>query len=241
MRINQASGGRCSHIARHGSLAASTEAAGRVHAWYPTNGRRPARRHDSSRPRETGASWRPPSPTAPAATRSTRARRRADAHVRARGFSPAVVALAEERDADAHVVQRLTLAPRSETVVVVGKAPVDSAPLRGPSMPPPPPLPVITPVPEHDRDSICGPAKPEAAPESFGTIRSLRYGARNELYAQDDQLIIDGGTSWPEVGATSLSPTIGVVIREQAELPGGFRLSPPTASSSAWWSMPATS
>ena len=50
------------------------------------------------------------------------------------------------------------------------------------------------PLPEHDRDSICGPAKPDAAPESFGTIRSLRYGARNDLYAQDDQLIIDGGT-----------------------------------------------
>ena len=110
------------------------------------------------------------------------------------GFSPAVVLLTEERDADARVVQRLTLAPRSETVVVVGKVPVDSAPTRGPSLPPPPPPPVITPVPEHDRDSVCGPAKPEAAPESFGTIRSLRYGARNELYAKDDQLIIDGGT-----------------------------------------------
>jgi hypothetical protein len=110
------------------------------------------------------------------------------------GFSPAVVALEENRDPDAPVVQRLTLAPRSETVVVVGKVPVDSGPSQALSLPPPPPPPVLVPVPEHDRDSICGPAKPDAAAESFGTIRSLRYGARNDLYAKDDELLIDGGT-----------------------------------------------
>ena len=110
------------------------------------------------------------------------------------GFSPAVVALAEDRGPDEQVVQRLTLAPRSETVDVVGKAPVESAPSRGLSLPPPPPPPVLVPIPEHDRDSICGPAKPGATPESFGTIQSLRYGAGNELYAKDDELMIDGGT-----------------------------------------------
>ena len=110
------------------------------------------------------------------------------------GFALAVAALEEGRDADTQVALRLTLAPRSETVVVVGKAPVDSTPSQGLSLPPPPLPPVIVPVPDHDRDSICGPAKPDAAPESFGTIQSLRYGARNELYAKDDELIIDGGT-----------------------------------------------
>ena len=110
------------------------------------------------------------------------------------GFSLAVVALAEDRDPDEQVALRLTLAPRSETVVVVGTVPVESAPSRALSLPPPPPPPVIAPIPEHDRDSVCGPAKPGATPESFGTIRSLRYGAGNDLYAKDDELIIDGGT-----------------------------------------------
>jgi hypothetical protein len=78
----------------------------------------------------------------------------------------------------------LMLAPRSETVVVVGSPPP----------PPPPPPIVLEPVPEHDRDSICGPAKPGATAEPLGTIRSRRYGAGNALYARGDELIIDGGT-----------------------------------------------
>src|SRR5262249_2415568 len=45
----------------------------------------------------------------------------------------------------------------------------------------------------HDRDSVCGPAKPAAPPQSFGTIRSRRETTR-ELYATDDELVIDGGT-----------------------------------------------
>ena len=53
----------------------------------------------------------------------------------------------------------------------------------------------MIPVPEHDRDSICGPAKLDANPESLGTIRSRRYAAGDSgLYAKDDQIIIEGGT-----------------------------------------------
>ena len=55
-------------------------------------------------------------------------------------------------------------------------------------------------VPEHDRDSICGPAKLSATPESFGTVRSRRYSA-NGLYAEGDELVVDGGTlSGLEIG-----------------------------------------
>src|SRR4029077_11808927 len=50
-------------------------------------------------------------------------------------------------------------------------------------------------VPEHDRDSICGPAKPGVTSEFFGTIRSRRYPAQNGLYAKGDELFIDGGTA----------------------------------------------
>jgi hypothetical protein len=50
-------------------------------------------------------------------------------------------------------------------------------------------------VPVHDRDSICGPAKPDAVTESLGTIRSRRRLAGTELYVRDDELIIDGGTA----------------------------------------------
>jgi hypothetical protein len=55
-------------------------------------------------------------------------------------------------------------------------------------------------VPEHDRDSVCGPAKLGATPESFGMVLSRRYAA-NGLYAEGDELVVDGGTlSGLEVG-----------------------------------------
>jgi hypothetical protein len=111
------------------------------------------------------------------------------------GFSMAVVEVAIKPHRDLAVMQRLALASRSETVEVVGRAPVvpPPAPRRSPPPPAPPP-PVVEPVTEHDRDSICGPAKPSATPESLGTIRSRRYGAENSLYAAGQELIIDGGT-----------------------------------------------
>jgi hypothetical protein len=110
------------------------------------------------------------------------------------GFSPAAVRVAIGADADAVVSQRLVVAPQSETVVVYGKVPVPPPP----PPPPPPraaprPRPVTVSVPEHDRDSICGPAKLGATPESFGTIRSRRYAA-NGLYGEGDELVVDGGT-----------------------------------------------
>jgi hypothetical protein len=52
----------------------------------------------------------------------------------------------------------------------------------------------MMPVPDHDRDSVCGPAKAGRNAESFGTIRSRRHAAENELYAEGDELVIDGGT-----------------------------------------------
>jgi Carboxypeptidase regulatory-like domain len=104
------------------------------------------------------------------------------------GFATADASAAVQPNAVSIVTQRLELAPVTETVVVVGRA-TDSAP---PAFRAPPP-PVVQPVAAHDRDSVCGPAKPEATPESFGTIRSRRETAR-QLYAIDDELVIDGGT-----------------------------------------------
>ena len=109
------------------------------------------------------------------------------------GFSPVAVRVAVGADADTVANQRLVVAPQSETVTVVGRVPV---PRPLPSPPPPRPMPrpkpVTTAVPEHDRASICGPAKLGAL-ESFGTIRSRRYAA-NALYAEGDELVVDGGT-----------------------------------------------
>jgi hypothetical protein len=113
------------------------------------------------------------------------------------GFSTTVVDVEVKPGVDSPVATaRLILAPRAETVVVQGKAPVDAppAPPRAP-LPPPPPPPVVIPVPDHDRDSVCGPAKPGATVESFGTIRSRRYAGENALYAKGDELFIDGGTA----------------------------------------------
>ena len=104
------------------------------------------------------------------------------------GFTSVVVRLGVQPGAETRVVERLEVAPLSETVVVHGDAPVDPTPF-SPSSPPP----VVTPVPVHDRDSVCGPAKPGASPESFGTIRSGRYEAKAGLYTAGTELIIDGG------------------------------------------------
>ena len=78
------------------------------------------------------------------------------------GFSAAAVDVAIHAGVEARVAPRLTLATRIESVVVYGKSPVVS--VSPPRLPPPPPAPapVLHPVPSHDRDSICGPAKPDA-------------------------------------------------------------------------------
>ena len=112
------------------------------------------------------------------------------------GFSPAAIDVTVTRDAEARVpTQRLALASRAERVDVVGRVPVAAPPVPPrPTPPPPPPPPHVIPVPEHDRDSVCGPAKADNSSPSFGAIRSRRYGEDKGLYAQDDQLIIDGGT-----------------------------------------------
>ena len=119
------------------------------------------------------------------------------------GFSTAFVDVPLTADADATVsTQRLRLAPKSETVLVRGTAPVDvPAPTVRFVVPPPPPPPVVQPVPDHDRDSVCGPAKRSVTTESFGTIQSRRAVAGHGLYASGDQLVIDGGrTTGLEVG-----------------------------------------
>ena len=89
-------------------------------------------------------------------------------------------------------LQRLGLASIVESVVVTARAPVDVLPL--PVAPPLPPPPVVVAVPEHDHESVCGPAKPDAARSVFGTIRAPRYGAARRLYTVGDQLVIEGGT-----------------------------------------------
>ncbi len=110
------------------------------------------------------------------------------------GFSPVTMPI-DVGDADAVANQRLSIAPQSETVLVIGAIPVPP-----PTPPPPPPMapppiharPFTFPVPAHDQESVCGPAKLESAPEAFGTVLSKRYAA-NGLYSQGDELVIEGG------------------------------------------------
>jgi hypothetical protein len=116
------------------------------------------------------------------------------------GFSPAAVRVAIGANADSVANQRLVVAPQSETVVVVGTVPVPPPPPPLPAPPPPRPKLVTKAVPEHDPDSVCGPAKIGAMPESFGTIRARRYAA-NALHSKGDEIVIEGGTlSGLEVG-----------------------------------------
>ena len=112
------------------------------------------------------------------------------------GFSTAAVVATIKADADTRLVQRLQIANRTESVTVLGRTPAIPLPpprIEPPAPPPAPPL-VAKPVPAHDHESICGPAKPGPAQESLGTIRAVRRGDQHNLYAKGDELIIDGGT-----------------------------------------------
>jgi hypothetical protein len=114
---------------------------------------------------------------------------------RLKGFAGVLVGVTVQSGAESRVVQRLELAPLSETVVVQAAAPAEKArPLPPPPVPSPPRGPLVRPVPPHDRDSVCGPAKPGAAVESLGTIRSSRYVTEGGLYTTGAQIIVDGGT-----------------------------------------------
>jgi hypothetical protein len=112
---------------------------------------------------------------------------------RLEGFTGALVGVTVESGGESRVVQQLDVAPYSETVMVEAPAPVE--PTR-PSPPPPVPSaprgPRLKPVPEHDRDAVCGPSKRSAA-EPLGTIRSTRYVAQGGLYTSGGQIIVDGG------------------------------------------------
>jgi carboxypeptidase family protein len=109
------------------------------------------------------------------------------------GFASASIAVVVQPGVESRVVQRLELAPLSETIVVRAPA-VVAPPVRiVPPPPSPPPPPVVRAVPVHDRDSICGPAKPGALPESLGTIRSGRDETQGATYTTGAVLAIDGG------------------------------------------------
>lgn len=110
------------------------------------------------------------------------------------GFAGVLVGVTVEPGAESRTVQRLEIAPVSETVDVRAAAPVEKPrSIVRPPAPSPPRAPLLKPVPPHDRDSVCGPAKPGVAVESLGTIRSERYVAEGGLYTSGVQVIIDGG------------------------------------------------
>jgi Carboxypeptidase regulatory-like domain len=115
---------------------------------------------------------------------------------RREGFAGVLVGVTVEAGGESRVVQRMELAPLTETVVV--EAPAPAAPPPPPLPPPPAPAvprgPLLKAVPPHDRDSVCGPAKPSAAAEPLGTIRSNRDVAEGGLYTVGRQIKIDGGT-----------------------------------------------
>jgi hypothetical protein len=116
--------------------------------------------------------------------------------LRLEGFAGGLVGTTVEPGVELRIAERLEIAPLAETVVVQAPAPVEAP---RPLPPPPVPLarrgPVLKPVPPHDRDSVCGPAKPGPALESLGTIRSTRYVAEGGLYTTGaQQITVDGGT-----------------------------------------------
>ena len=107
------------------------------------------------------------------------------------GFAEAAVPIVVLAGEDTRVTERLRLASLSETVVVRAPAPVEA--VRPRFAPPPPPLLVARPLPEHDRAAVCGPAKPDPQQEQLGTIRSRRHETQGDLYLAGAELDINGG------------------------------------------------
>jgi len=108
------------------------------------------------------------------------------------GFADTSADVVVQPGLETRVAQRLGLAPLAETVVVRAPNVVDVP--RARFDPPPPPAPLVArPLPEHDRAAVCGPAKPDAVPESLGTIKSRRHARQGELYLEGSELVIDAG------------------------------------------------
>jgi hypothetical protein len=114
------------------------------------------------------------------------------------GFSNAVVEVMVAADVDHSVpTQRLQLARKSETIEVRGETRLNLPAAPSPRIVAPPPLPraVLRPIPDHDKDSVCGPSKPGDSVDSLGTIRSGRSARGHGLFAAGDELLIDGATA----------------------------------------------
>ncbi|HZR23275.1 MAG TPA: carboxypeptidase-like regulatory domain-containing protein [Vicinamibacterales bacterium] len=124
------------------------------------------------------------------------------------GFSPATIDVNVRPSVDLEVaVERLAVAARSETVDVeahVSSAPASAAAVR----------PALIPLPEHDRDSVCGPAKPDPNAEALGFVRAGRGESGTMLFAKRDLLTIEGGMQ------TGLSVGQNVVARRTFRIDG---------------------
>jgi len=105
------------------------------------------------------------------------------------GFAPGSMDVTIKESAASQVNVRLAIAQQSESLTVVGHVP--SAPPAAAPPPPPPPAPPVTPVVEHERDSVCGPAKPSAVADSWGTIRARVSGDDNGVFVTGDQLVVE--------------------------------------------------
>lgn len=95
-----------------------------------------------------------------------------------------VPAVAAKPGDEVRVVQRMELRGRTEAVTVHAE-PVIVAP--------PVVRAVLEPVPEHDQESVCGPALAEGLIQSSGTIRAPRSETVQGLFTSGDELLIDTG------------------------------------------------
>jgi hypothetical protein len=101
------------------------------------------------------------------------------------GFAPAAIAFEVQPNTELRVNGRLDIAARAENVEV--RAPASTVASI-------PPKPVLLPIPDHDRDAVCGPSKAPVAVESLGTVRSRLHESKLGMFGQGDELMIAGGT-----------------------------------------------
>ena len=106
------------------------------------------------------------------------------------GFETGGISVTVEAGVESRLVARMKLAPMTEEVVVVGKAPAPPLPRE----PDPPALPPVVPVDPRELETVCRPAKPGNTLGPFGTIQAHRYAYGRELYSKGDALVINGGT-----------------------------------------------
>ena len=111
------------------------------------------------------------------------------------GFDSVNVQVTIAPDLETRVVERMSLAQFTESVVVVAEAPPAPEPPT-PFVPTPrAPRYVVVPVPMEEMETICLPAKPGPATEAIARVQAHIQESGRTIYGKGDEIVLDAGSA----------------------------------------------